>query len=545
MTKHLLNWPANCSTDVTILNVPSKNIVRCVIFGICVLQVVAVMGYLMREGRLAIVPIYDDVAYLVDGMKRLAVLDRSGFWGVFWDFGANPAHAPFSSLTSTFGFLLSGGAIWGPYFLNGMWVVVVAGLALLVLKQLDGWSRIGIVVAMLASPMFGVVVTDFRPDPVWGLVIGFTLATIAASNLAQTPDFRIFALGLLMGVAILTKPTAFPASALVLIVALLVQLSLSCVLEQKFSLALAARKALIAAAGMLLIVAPYAFTSGPRILSYIFDATGSDIWRTKASGLEHLTFYLNRATGTMMLGWVWYAAAPIILVCGVAIIRSKESRARAGFAALITALILIYLILTISKIKTPLIGSILYGSIVATVVWSLGFLSTRFKISGALVFVLGVCIFLTQWTPRTGVGVHRSDPNMIAVDRASKATFPLMMQALQAGARSVLVSVPGPVYDGTMDLMARQEGFAATFVTGYNWDTWEMFAKGAASSDVVILAEPGMLGQSLGGFTFPSVQFQDRLLKLLSADAAFTGKSVFSDPQGRSVWVFIRKGFSN
>ena len=36
------------------------------------------MGYLVRDGRLSIVPIYDDVAYLVDGLKRLAVLDRSG-----------------------------------------------------------------------------------------------------------------------------------------------------------------------------------------------------------------------------------------------------------------------------------------------------------------------------------------------------------------------------------------------------------------------------------------------------------------------------------
>ncbi|RYH45719.1 MAG: hypothetical protein EON54_16660 [Alcaligenaceae bacterium] len=134
---------------------------------------------------------------------------------------------------------------------------------------------------------------------------------------------------------------------------------------------------------------------------------------------------------------------------------------------------------------------------------------------------------------------------MIAVDQASKAAFPVVMRAIQAGAKSVFVTVPGPVYDATLEFMARQDGFAATFTTGYNWDKLEPFVDAVAASDVVVLSEPGMLGQSLGGFTFPSVQFQAQLLSQLKGDTSFGGKPVFSDAQGRSVWVFVRNSFSN
>ena len=198
-----------------------------------------------------------------------------------------------------------------------------------------------------------------------------------------------------------------------------------------------------------------------------------------------------------------------------------------------------YAIVTVSQVKTPLIGSILYGTIIATVIWSIGLVLSHISIRGAIVFTLGAAIFITQWTPRNEAGVQRGDPAMIAVDEASKATFPVMLQALRSGAKTVLVTVPGPVYDGTLDLLARQQGVSSSFLTGYNWDTWEMFLQGIATSDVIVLSEPGMLGQSLGGFNFPSVQFQERLLSALRTNTAFTGKSVFTDPQGRSVWVFV------
>ncbi|RYF45617.1 MAG: hypothetical protein EOO27_41010, partial [Comamonadaceae bacterium] len=70
------------------------------LFAILACHVVAVMSYLLRDGRLSMVPIYDDVVYLVDGLDRLALLDRHGFPRFLYDLlFAHPPHAPLVALT--------------------------------------------------------------------------------------------------------------------------------------------------------------------------------------------------------------------------------------------------------------------------------------------------------------------------------------------------------------------------------------------------------------------------------------------------------------
>ena len=143
----------------------NKYLALAAFFGLCFFHVVSVMGHLVRAGRLSMVPVYDDVTYLVDGLSRLAVLDRSGIVGFLADLHAHPAHAPLMAAAGAFGFLISGGAAWGPYLLNSSWVFVAAALVLVVLREVDFKSRIGIGVAMLATPLFGIAVVEFRRTP--------------------------------------------------------------------------------------------------------------------------------------------------------------------------------------------------------------------------------------------------------------------------------------------------------------------------------------------------------------------------------------------
>jgi hypothetical protein len=517
---------------------------RYIVGSICLFHILAVMGYLVREGRLSIVPIYDDVAYLVDGLKRLATLDQSGIGGFLASFWTQPAHAPFSALTSTLGFLVTGGAVWGPYLLNSIWVIACLFIAMAALRRAHPWSVAGIVVAILAAPIFAGAVTEFRPDPVWGLLVGFSLLAMTATDLLLTPLPRLFALGLLFGAAVLSKPTAAPASVAVLGVGFIVQVALRLAFEvQRPTVAVVSRRVGIVALGALVVMTPYFLASGAEILSYVLAVmrTESNVWGTNTSTTGHLTYYLNRETGSMMLGWIWYLFLPILLFCGVVLAMGREKYETCGFAALMAALLVAYVIVTVSKVKTPMIGSILYGVIIAAVTWSLGHLASRIRARHGLVLLLGVVTFATQWHPRGLSGPLRTNPAMLAVDHASKATFPVVLDALRAGAKTVLVTVPGPVYDATLDFFARKEGVAGNYVAGYTWNNWERFVDAVALADVVILSEAGMLGQSLGGFNFPSVQFQGRLLDLMKSRPEFAGKPVFTDSQDRSVWVFVRR----
>jgi len=523
---------------------PRSMAARYIVGSVCLFHILAVMGYLLREGRLSIVPIYDDVAYLVDGLKRLATLDQAGIGGFLVGFWTEPAHAPFSALTSTLGFLMTGGAVWGPYLLNSVWVIAALCIAMIVLRRVHPWSAAGIAVAVLAAPIFGGAVTEFRPDPVWGLLVGFSLLAMTATDLLRAPLSRLFAIGLLFGAAVLSKPTAAPASVAVLGVGIIVQVALQLAFEvQRPTMTEVGRRVGTVALGVVVVITPYFLASGAEILSYVLAVmrTESDVWATSTSTMGHLTYYLNRETGTMMLGWIWYLALPTLLLCTAVLAVTRERYHSCGFAALMAALCAAYFIVTVSKVKTPMIGSILYGVIIAAVTWSLGHLASLLRTRHVLVLMLGLAIFVTQWHPRGLSGALRTNPAMLAVDQASKAAFPVVLDAIRAGAKTVLVTVPGPVYDATLDFFTRQEGNSATYVTGYTWNDWQRFIDAIPSADVIVLSEAGMLGQSLGGFNFPSVQFQGRLLEVLKSRPEFTGQTVFTDPQNRSVWVFVRQ----
>lgn len=512
------------------------------VFCICLFHVLAEMGYLVSEGRLALVPLYDDVTYLVDGMVRFAVLSRTGIGGFLADLYAHPAHAPFMAVTSAFGFLLSGGAIWGAYVLNSLWVFLAAGLALLVVRDVGLKSRVGIVVALLAVPLFGHAVVEFRPDPVWGLLVGLSAALLVTADIARTHWSRLLMLGLLIGAAVISKPTAAPASVAVIFAVYLGQGASSFVLQPFVSRRALLRGAMVMALGAAVVVIPYVIVSGAEVLAYILMVMHDtkSVWRTKATTVGHITFYLNRGLGFMMLGWVWYAALPILLLCLGLLIRAKDRRGLCAFIGILCGLAVAYLIVTVSTVKSHMIGSILYGAIIGAMAWSLGQIVRHLPIRNSIVLLVGVLIFLTQWVPQKGM-VQRADPAMQTTDQASRAAFPVVLEALRTHTnKNVLVTAPGPVFSATLDFMARQQGVVGTFHESYVWDQWQLFVQGVYSCDIIVLAEAGMLGQSQS-YNFPSLQFQARLLQYLRDSQAFSEQAVYTDERGKSVWVFVRQ----
>lgn len=512
------------------------------VFALCLFFVLATLGYLAREGRLAMVPVYDDVTYLVDAMNRLGVLDKEGFLGLLRDLHLHPAHAPLMAVVGAVGFLLSAGANWGPYALNSMWVFVTVALALVVLRATDVRSQAGIVIAILAAPLFGIAIVEFRPDPVWGLLVGFSVALLVTVDFVRAHPSRLLGLGVLIGFAVLAKPTAAPASVVVILAACFGVVVAMLVLQAPVHRRAVARSVMWIAFGAAVVVTPYVINGGAEILGYIRMVMSADnsVWRTQTDAMGHATYYLARSYGTLALGWIWYAALPLLGLCLCVLVRGRDRRGLCAFAGLLCALVAAYAIVSISAVKSPMIGSILYGTIIAVVAWASGKVVEHVRVRHEIVLLAGILVFSTQWVPKVGM-VQRADPAMQITDQASRAALPVVVEALRTHRNNrVVVTVPGPVYAGTLDLMALQQGVTGSFNEAYTWDTWELFMQGINTCDVVILSEAGMLGQALG-YNFPSVRFQPRLLAYLRSSPAFNAKPVFTDEAGRSVWVFVRK----
>jgi hypothetical protein len=83
----------------------------------------------------SVVPTYDDVSCLVDGLHRLKAFDVAGFRGLFRSLAIEPAHAPLTTITATIGFALTPGEPLGTYALGGVWVILFLALAAILLKE--------------------------------------------------------------------------------------------------------------------------------------------------------------------------------------------------------------------------------------------------------------------------------------------------------------------------------------------------------------------------------------------------------------------------
>jgi hypothetical protein len=524
----------------------NKKFLLCVAMVLCLFHVFALLGHSMREGRLSLVPVYDDVSYLVDGIGRVDALQRGGVSALLKDMWVQAPHAPLMALTAAFGFLLSAGATWGPYLVNGLWVLVIIQIMMVALRVIDRRSQVGIAAAALAAPMFGWMVSEFRPDPVWGMLVGVTVTLLASVDFAMTSTRRWFALGILVGVAVISKPTAAPATLVVITTAWLAMALASVVLLKSISKRLLLRNALSCLAGAALIAVPYFAASAGEIYAYIKMVMGAngEVWRLKTDAKGHLTYYLSGGLGPMMLGWIWYASVPTLAISLIVIVRARDRRSLCAFLALAGAFAAAYGIVTLSAVKQPMIGSILYGTVVAFTVWGLGQIVRLVPIRHELILLAGALVFLAQWTPNVGM-IRKSEPSMQIVDESSRAVAPVVINALRTHTnKRVFMTVPGPVQAATLDYLARQQGVVGTFVEGYLLNNWDEIAMHLGRGDIAVLCEVGMSGQS-SVYSFPSLEFQTKAIEYMRANASFDAYSAYKDSEGRIVWVFVRKVASN
>jgi len=372
-------------------------------------------------------------------------------------------------------------------------------------------------------------------------MVGFTALLLMSADILQMRPWRLFALGLLIGISIVAKPTAAPAATLVLAAGLTVRLGLSVLVRSPRPTRVALRAVLLLGLGAACVLVPYILTGGQAILAYIRDviAPGS-VWRTQASTWGHISYYLNQGTGTVVLGWVWYAMAPLFVVSLAWAALVKDVDALCTLAGLAAATLTAYLIVTLSPVKSLMVGSLLYGAIIASATWCLGFVAVRSHVRGRFAFLVGALVFAACWVPRSG-GVHRNDPSIAAINEATYAVLPHVLDAMRAKpGGTALVTAPGPVYSGTIEFMTRRQGIEWKII-GAPWETWEPFEQSISSMDLIILAEAGMAGQSLG-YDFPGVRLQGRLLDTLRARPEFTGRALYTDNNQRSVWLFVRDG---
>src|ERR1700721_50098 len=131
------------------------------------------VAYSLNHGRLLMLTRYDDLVYLVDGLRRLqavwntivsqqsptpsAMTLLSGYIHI-------PPRSGFSTLLAFASFAVFGVHDWSPYAGNGITVLALLAVMDLLLGGLTLWQRAACLLVVLAAPMAGLFVVEFRPD---------------------------------------------------------------------------------------------------------------------------------------------------------------------------------------------------------------------------------------------------------------------------------------------------------------------------------------------------------------------------------------------
>jgi hypothetical protein len=372
----------------------------------------------IHSGKLALPPKYDDVTYLNQGAQWLNAWKHGGL-GAFWS--APVAHSPVSVYTAFFGFLVFGPHQWAPYAVNGMFVwLFLLGLDDLA-KGLPTYQRLLLPLTALTYPLLANLVMAFRPDVLCSIVTAYLLTLIIKTDWLRPTRSRLLFLGILLGFALLSKPSIFPIT-IGLTLGGIVITALFDYKKQGYGRSISKitnKTTQVIGLGILVACPYYIFGGLQHIATYInlvILGPNRTIWAKTFPITDNLLYYLN-GNGSMVGNWLGLDICLIILAISVAISRRDWFVIEKSLVAMLV-FGLSYGSVTIPAVKSPFLGVIVSAILLLASYQALQslllffnqtakvYLRARWIMVVTGIFILGLSVRQWQNYPYIGGGVH-------------------------------------------------------------------------------------------------------------------------------------------
>ncbi|MCK6474947.1 MAG: hypothetical protein L6R28_24775 [Planctomycetes bacterium] len=394
------------------------------------------LWYSYHYGRLAFPPGYDDVVYMMDGLRRMRLMQDDGWMAVWQDAIDSSTHSPFSIYFAFTSFLVFGPHDWAPYAANGL---LVFGLLLGVDALCTGrpwWERLLVNAYVLTVPMTMYGIHEFRPDipNAWWMTLG--LIIVLQKPLHEQTRLRQACAGLAIAAALLTKPSASPMTVLLSGLVLAIRLVNDRLdAGSAFAYRPAFRRIGAFMAWAILPAVPFYAVHGTEELAYIYNALYGDaasLGDYTLSALRTIAFYLVGSGGRIILGTHLILWALLIGLAAIYCLHRK--RFRDLLAAWVYALPVsaAYGIATVNHIKTQFLGmafhALLLGTVLLLICWGLremeahGWPARRRALALAVLLTLGLAC--AKFPPSSGA---RDAANI----RARRATIERLVESLR------------------------------------------------------------------------------------------------------------------
>jgi hypothetical protein len=308
----------------------------------------------LDAGTLSLPPGFDDVAYFVDAALRLERLREGGLPAFLLDYKANPPHSPLSTLFALVGFSFLGVSPWAACAAMVIPLAVLLYTFFAIASDLPRWLSILLCVALLGSPIVGILILDFRPDAFCSLATACGAALIVLRPWSDGDSRTCVLAALLFSLALWSKPALFPVTLLVFGCAMIVA-SIPKILSRTERPALI--RAFFATTILTaLLVLPHYAVAFDRILDYFVSNYFAERWQTNISFWNHVSYYIIGPGGQMSLGaWV-YLAVVMALFSLVIVLRRRDRRAFHDHLRIFIVILITYGTVSLTTYKTAFIG---------------------------------------------------------------------------------------------------------------------------------------------------------------------------------------------
>jgi hypothetical protein len=507
------------------------------------------IGISKKIGRLSTISNYDDVVYLNKAATFYFEAKRGNPAAATKAFLTTDTHSPITVLCAMLGFFAFGFSYIKVYHALTLVVFVFLAFVVAVGRKLSLLYLGSLLIASLSLPFATMCALEFRPDPLWAVVLGGSCVLFLGLRNAFANWSASVWFGVGFGLALLSKPSTFAMTIIVFggtwFLAAVIALGgrLADVRRVAFGL-------LLTTAATLIIAGWYCLPHAREIFDYFYRNSfgdNKDVWLFPGTFWDRMMYYISGQSLQSNLGWLIIPLAGFYIYGAVRdIVRPLELADRLRGASFLWMLGCLYLVNGAFTMKSPFLGGSFYGFLIFGGFWYLAQSIVRFTrheqemIAAArwrLRGLTAVSMISVAWVgheyPKISTVNKEVGTNQKTINRALIAD---LLRAAKSEPVSLMLTQGNPIVQEFLQMEFRRQNLPVVIQNGAMERSMNVILATADRMRFVVLQDQKLVGSPIYGF--PAEKFQPELLAYFRQASGWKQVATYPTLAGKNVYLF-------